>query len=332
MILLKANSVARTRRTRRTRKTRLPVFCIRFKAGSYISYLPAFYFVLNRALLQHLRLPFSFLLLPVYLLALATAPVVQPGNTIGAFLLIHFLLYPSSNAYNSLQDQDEGPIGGLEKPPPPPAALGPLTLFMDFAGSALALLISPVFAGCFFATIVLSRLYSYRGVRLKKYPFLGYLVVVLTQGGLTYFMSFGAITGSLPAAVPVLGMAVSTILIGAFYPVSQVYQHEQDRKDGVFTLSALLGVRGTFIWCALLYGAAFTLLGYWFTEAGWQHYLLMPAVAFLPVIYWFLKWALQCFKNPAAANFRNTMQMSWRAATCTNISFFVVFLLRHSLV
>ncbi len=287
---------------------------------------------MNRALLQHLRLPFSFLLLPVYLLALATAPAIQAGNTIGALLLIHFVLYPSSNAYNSLQDQDEGPIGGLEKPPPPPAALGPLTLFMDLAGTALALLISPLFAGCFLATIVLSRLYSYRGVRLKKYPFSGYFVVVLTQGALTYFMSFVAISGSLPVDVPVLGMAVSTLLIGAFYPVSQVYQHEQDAKDGVHTLSALLGVRGTFGWCAILYGAAFALLGYWFTQAGWQQHLLLPAVAFGPVIYWFLKWALQCFKNPAAANFRNTMQMSWRAATCTNISFFAVFFLRHALV
>ncbi len=287
---------------------------------------------MNRALLQHLRLPFSFLLLPVFLLALATVPAVQTGPAVGALLLIHFVLYPSSNAYNSLQDRDEGPIGGLEKPPPPPAALGPLTLFMDVAGIALSLLISPLFAGCYAATVLMSRLYSYRGVRLKKYPFLGYFVVVLTQGGLTYFMSFVAVSGALPAGVPVLGVAVSTVLIGAFYPVSQIYQHEQDAKDGVRTLSALLGVRGTFIWCAVLYGAAFTLLGYWFMAGGWQQYLLLLAVGFLPVIFWFLRWAFQCFQNPAAANFRNTMQMSWRAAVCTNISFFAVFLLRFSFV
>jgi 1,4-dihydroxy-2-naphthoate octaprenyltransferase len=282
--------------------------------------------------LQHLRLPFSFLLLPVFLLALATVPQVLPVPAIGALFLIHFVLYPSSSAYNSLQDQDEGPIGGLERPPPPPATLGPLTLFMDLSGMALSLLISPLFTGCYAATVVLSRLYSYRGVRLKKYPFLGYLVVVFTQGGLTYFMSFVAISGCLPARVPVLGMAVSTVLLGAFYPVSQIYQHRQDAKDGVRTLSALLGVRGTFIWCAVFYGAAFALLGYWFVVSGWQHVLPFLLVGFLPVIFWFLKWAFQCFQNPEGASFRNTMQMSWRAAVCTNISFFAVFLLRFSFV
>ena len=283
---------------------------------------------MKRALLLHLRLPFSFLLLPVYLLALATVPVVQTGNAVFAFFLIHFVLYPSSNAYNSLQDRDEGPIGALEKPPPPPAALGMLTLFMDGAGMALSLLISPLFAGCYTTIVVLSRLYSYRSVRLKKYPFLGYFVVVVTQGGLTYFMSFVAISGSLPAAVPLLGMAISTVLIGAFYPVSQIYQHQQDAKDGVQTISALLGVRGTFVWCTVLYGAAFALLGYWFVLGGWQRYLLVLAGGFLPVVFWFLRWAFQCFRNPAAASFRNTMQMSWRAAVCTNVSFFTVFLFR----
>jgi 1,4-dihydroxy-2-naphthoate octaprenyltransferase len=61
--------------------------------------------------LKLLRLPFSFFLMPVFLFALSEQ---QPNNAMQAFLLfvvLHLLIYPSSNAYNSYMDQDEGSIG-----------------------------------------------------------------------------------------------------------------------------------------------------------------------------------------------------------------------------
>lgn len=263
----------------------------------------------------------------MFLLALATVETIRVVPALLAFLILHGLVYPSSNAYNSLQDRDTGPIGGIEHPEAVPPVIGPLTAGVDVLAIGLSALISPLFMGCIGAYIVLSRLYSFRGVRLKKYPVLGYLTVVVSQGALVYFATYAAISGN--PAVPMHGLVVSTLLLGAFYPVTQIYQHQQDREDHVRTISAALGVRGTFLYCAALYGAAFLTLGDWFYTSGRLLHFGILLVLLTPVLIWFLRWALQCFRNPAVADYRHTMQMSWRAASCTNIAFFLLAILPH---
>jgi 1,4-dihydroxy-2-naphthoate octaprenyltransferase len=60
--------------------------------------------------------------------------------------------------------------------------------------------------------------------------------------------------------IPWLLLVVASCLIGGFYPITQVYQHKQDKADNVKTISMLLGIKGTFIFCALAYTLAFALL------------------------------------------------------------------------
>jgi 1,4-dihydroxy-2-naphthoate octaprenyltransferase len=43
--------------------------------------------------------------------------------------------------------------------------------------------------------------------------------------------------------LPVLPVVAAGLLIGGFYPLTQVYQHDQDSKDGVTTISMLLGLQ-----------------------------------------------------------------------------------------
>ena len=62
-------------------------------------------------------------------------------------------------------------------------------------------------------------------------------------------------------AVPVLAMIASSLLIGGFYPLTQIYQHEEDYNDGVITISYLLGYKGTFFLLALYMLLAFITLG-----------------------------------------------------------------------
>ena len=61
-----------------------------------------------------LRIPFSFFLMPLFLFALSQAETILPSKAIVSFFLIHFLIYPASNGYNSYIDRDEESIGGLE--------------------------------------------------------------------------------------------------------------------------------------------------------------------------------------------------------------------------
>lgn len=61
-----------------------------------------------------LRIPFSFFLMPLFLFAYSLAETVVHYKALFSFLIIHFLVYPASNGYNSFVDRDEESIGGLE--------------------------------------------------------------------------------------------------------------------------------------------------------------------------------------------------------------------------
>jgi hypothetical protein len=119
-----------------------------------------------------LRLPFSFLLMPLFLLALSQSGVdILSFNVIVSFLIIHLLVYPSSNGYNSYIDKDEESIGGIENPPLPTIQLFYVTLFLD----ALALILSFIlidwrFAVCIFVYILASRAYSSKTWRFHLLP------------------------------------------------------------------------------------------------------------------------------------------------------------------
>jgi hypothetical protein len=62
---------------------------------------------------KHLRIPFSFYLLPVFIFALAFTPNHNPERMLIVLVALHLFLYPSSNGYNSYFDKDEKSIGGL---------------------------------------------------------------------------------------------------------------------------------------------------------------------------------------------------------------------------
>ncbi len=66
----------------------------------------------------HLRIPFSYFLLPVFLFSLAISPNISEKSIFWTFIIVHLFLYPASNGYNSYFDKDEQSIGGLKNPPP----------------------------------------------------------------------------------------------------------------------------------------------------------------------------------------------------------------------
>jgi 1,4-dihydroxy-2-naphthoate octaprenyltransferase len=174
-----------------------------------------------------------------------------------------------------------------------------------------------------------SRAYSYRGIRLKKYPILGYLSVVIFQGAVTFAISYHACSVDHPQQFPWLPAIASSLLIGGFYPLTQVYQHEADKADGVRTISRMLGYRGTFVFCALLYSVAMFALFLYFTERGQQTRFFVFSTFLLPVLFYFLRWARKVWHDYSAANFSNTMTMNLVASVCTNLAFLVLLIWNH---
>jgi len=282
---------------------------------------------LLRSTLQLLRFPFSFLLMPVYWFALSQVVHPDPLRAILIFFILHGLVYPASNGYNSFMDRDTGPVGGLANPPAPQAQLLKICNRMDIASVVLGLTVSFYFAFGLSVYILASRAYSSRTIRLKKHPFAGYLIVMLCQGSLVFLLVYHGSHPRLTMAVPPGGILAAGLLIGGFYPLTQIYQHEADRLDGVKTISAVLGIRGTFIFTAAVYAVAMTVLATFLLLSLEIKEFAVYATLMLPVLVYFIWWAVRCWKDPLMADFSRTMRMSVLAAGCSNLGFIVAFLM-----
>ena len=278
--------------------------------------------------LQLLRFHFSFFLMPVYWFALSQIKNVNWVNALLVFIILHLLVYPASNGYNSFMDRDTSPIGGLKNPLQPTKQLFFVTVVIDIVAIALSFLISSIFAAGIFFYILASRAYSYRKIRLKKFPIIGYLTVIIFQGAVTFFLVFHGGSSNHSLQVPVLAMIASSLLIGGFYPLTQIYQHEEDRKDNVITISILLGYKGTFVFTGIVYAFAFIVLGwYFYLQSGFLNFIILQ-IFMLPVIVNFFIWFSKVRRNHNEANFKNTMQMNLLASVCTNFGFITLLILK----
>ena len=225
-------------------------------------------------------------------------------------------------------DRDTGSIGGIEKPPQPSRQLFLTTIVLDTAAILLCLLIGPLFAAVSMLYIGASKAYSYRGIRLKKYPVIGYLTVIIFQGALTFWLVYYGSNADPVLWVPWQGMVICALLIGGFYPLTQIYQHQQDLDDGVATISYKLGYIGTFVFCAIVYLFAWLFMAQFFIHKDQWNKLLLVGIFFVPIIVYFIRWFLLVQKNKENANFKNTMIMNWLAAICTNTAFIILLIWR----
>jgi len=267
-------------------------------------------------ILLHLRLQFSFFLMPVYWFAISQTPNLDKPKAFWIFVILHILIYPASNAYNSYFDKDEGSIGGLEKP----SAVDKKLFLVSWAMDVLAVVIGFwavdwIFALMIFVYGLVSKAYSNDSIRLKKYPILSWLVVGFFQGAFTYFTIIMVFEKSFESLKPqILPALISTLMLWAVYPMSQIYQHEEDAKRGDTTMSILLGIRGTFIFTAIVFSIAFAGFFFYFTQTDFIILLIFN----LPTLVFFGWWFLKTLKDKNQANFKNTMWLNLLASVCLN--------------
>ena len=143
-------------------------------------------------------------------------------------------------AVNSAFDKDEGDIGYLRQPPRPPRHLLQFSLLLLAAALALGFLLPPVFAWSNAACVVMALLYSVPPLRLKARAGWDLAINCAGFGLLTPLAGWG-LTGQ-PLAAGFLRVAIGfAFLFGAFYPMTQIYQIEEDRARGDRTLVIRLG-------------------------------------------------------------------------------------------
>lgn len=206
------------------------------------------------AYIVHLRLPFQFLLSPIFLWGYLLGTGKLNSQLLIAYLSFHLFGYAGGTALNSYYDRDEGPIGGLYSPPPVPTHLLLFSLLWQAIGLALTIIVGVQFALIYVLMFFLSIAYSHPRTRWKAKPLLALGTVALGQGVLAFLGGWTAARGNLASgidSISVLGIAAATLLTVGLYPLTQCYQFEEDERRGDLTFARFLGTGGSFRWATI---------------------------------------------------------------------------------
>jgi len=230
---------------------------------------------------------------------------------VAAWLAWVVLLNGGTLAFNSAYDRDTEPVAYLTTPPLPPRWLSGFALIWMAVGVVVGWTrVSPAFGLLTAICVVLSLLYSHPATRWKARPGFDLAVNMAGYGAGTtlagLLAGLAAVTGAtvdgaggLPAAAVSSAATVLpaaawwlvggfALLFGSFYPLTQLYQLEEDRRRGDRTLATALGIDRS-LRLALMLGLAATvclLTVAWPLAAAWP--LALALTAWLGNIAWWL--------------------------------------------
>ncbi|MCG8321067.1 MAG: UbiA family prenyltransferase [Cytophagales bacterium] len=289
--------------------------------------------MIKKSTFLHLRIPFSFFLMPVFLFALALSPNPDPTRILIVFLVMHLFLYPASNAYNSYFDKDETSIGGIKNPPPVTRQLYWTSLLFDLLALLLGATINFHFVVMLLVYGLVSKAYSHPSVRIKKYPFLSWFIAGYFQGSFSFLTAYAGLNDfhfdNLLSTKTIMASLLSSAILWGSYPMTQIYQHEEDAKRGDFTLSRLLGINGTFVFTGIIFSLATLAFLYYFKvyytiRFGYDFMLFL-----MPVIIYFTYWYARVLVIKTRADYQHTMWLNTISAVCMN-AFFIYFFIKSS--
>jgi 4-hydroxybenzoate polyprenyltransferase len=233
-----------------------------------------------RDLILHLRPHWQIMLMPLFLWGFLLSAGDAAAKLISApfwlvLFVFHVLFYGGATALNSYYDRDEGPVGGLWDPPPVSRDLLIFAVGVQILGFGLIAFVSLPLLGLALVMGAVGNAYSHPAVRLKARPWTSLLAVSIFQGmgGATAGWLFAQpdwTTLFTPKALQ--GILAAALIITGFYPLTQVYQREQDRQQGVISFAVYWGERcfplaiGCFLAAAALMGSlAWRYFGPWET-------------------------------------------------------------------
>ena len=177
-------------------------------------------------------------------------PLAFRSETFGPALLGTMLwvlcLNGGTLALNSAYDRDEGDVAYLRQPPPPPPYLAAFGLGLMLFGLMAALLLPAEYRLVYGLCLGLSILYSVPPFRFKSVPGADWIINMWGFGTLTPYAGWAA-TGLPVGTVGRLVLLGFFPLFAALYPLTQIYQFEEDTRRGDRTLALWLGVRRSLV-------------------------------------------------------------------------------------
>ena len=290
-----------------------------------------------RSTISHLRIKNTLHVAPVVLFAISQNPSLSVQGTILTVVILHLFIFPASVGYNSYFDKDTKPTGGIKEPLPVHKSLYWVATLLELSAVGLSLLVNTAFLICILITIVASRFYSHPAIRIKAKPIVGYLWVAFFQGGYSYVMVHLGIASDpaeallqVPTSQVLLPAAFCCFLVGGSYPLSQIYQFEEDKERGDITIAIVMGYTGTFILClaSLVIGYGFV-AAYFLTWSQPSHLLILTALFSAPCLFvaW---WFKQVHTDVGHANHDNAMRMAKISGLFGNLAFIILWALNHS--
>lgn len=226
-----------------------------------------------------------------YVLAVGVAGAArgeQLGNALLALLIWVVFLNGGTLAINSVFDRDEGDIGYLNAPPALPKYLLHFSVALLVGGQLLALRLPLGFQIAYAICFVLSILYSVPPFRFKAVAGVDWLINMWGFGTLTPYAAWAATAGGRPLD---LGHALILLafcpLFAGLYPLTQLYQFDEDRRRGDRTLALILGMRPSLVLAlgsTLLAFALFAGAGARLAAGGKGFTLVLPLVLWLVVL------------------------------------------------
>lgn len=267
--------------------------------------------LLRHPYLLHLRLGFNLLLAPVYLwgVFLAGGNLPDPRFWLG-FLSLHLFLYGGTTAFNSYYDRDEGPIGGMLRPPPVDPGLLRFSLLVQAGGLLPAALLGPRFLLAWLVLFAIFTAYSHPLVRLKSRPATAIAAIALGQGALGFALGWLAVAPSLDliSGAGLFGMLSTALIVAGLYLITQSYQVLEDRARGDETLAVRLGARPALLLACLPLAAGGVLLAWWLgLQIGWG-WAVAISLFFAVLAVWLLSWATCFDEAQVETNFRLAMR------------------------
>lgn len=207
-----------------------------------------------------------------YLLAVGLAGAAagaRLGPAVLGLVLWVVCLNGGTLALNSAYDRDEGDVAYLRRPPLPPRHLAVFSVAVMAAGQVLALALGTAFAVAYAVCLALSLAYSVPPLRLKAVPGADWVVNMWGFGTLTPYAGWVA-TGIALDAPRGLVLLAFCPLFAALYPLTQLYQVEEDTRRGDRTLACVLGVRRSLTVALVAAALAFILFAAAGARAGWR--------------------------------------------------------------
>ncbi|MFN8671377.1 MAG: UbiA family prenyltransferase [Candidatus Sericytochromatia bacterium] len=266
-------------------------------------------------LLLHLRLNISIVLAPIFLWGFFIAGKNNTYNFWISFFIFHVFLYGGSNAYNSYYDKDEGPIGGLKNPPKITDSLLYFSLSIKILGLIIAYFININFFFIYLICMVLSIIYSYPKTRWKADPNLSLFTVGFGQGGLAFMAGyFSQITYISNFNLFISAMFVTIFMSSGIYPLTQIYQIEEDSKRGDITFAVKYGVKKSFLFSILC--SILSFLAMFITLYLKSLFIDMFLICFFYSFFIFLilNWSKKFDEKLILANYEKIMKINYMNA------------------